>query len=106
MLLYSVNDAAGGMGIRGCKARLDDVVEWVLRVLSFENLSSLYGRLHEDAEPPTAPPSSLLVPEVTAAKERWGVIVLRHVVTSAAPSARMDVEAFMLSFHKVQEMNL
>ena len=57
MLSCSVNDAAGGMGIEGSDAKLDDSWRWsVLLVLSFENFSSLYGRLHEDPEIPPLPP--------------------------------------------------
>ena len=45
-----------GMGGWGCDAKLDVLWRWsVLLVLSFENLSSLYGRLHGGAETTTPP---------------------------------------------------
>jgi len=104
MLSCSVNDAAGGTGIEGCDAKLDD---WwrlsVLLVLSFEDFGSLYGRLHEGPEILPLSLFKLVVLEVTAASQRSRVTVLRNVVTYAAPPSRVDVDVFVPLFTKCME---
>ena len=99
MLSCSVNDVAGGMGVGNCDAKLDDWWRWsVLLVLSFENFSSLYSRLHEGPEIPPPRPFKLVVPEVTAASQRSRVTVLHTVVTCAAPSSPGGCRLFVLLF--------
>lgn len=105
MLSCAVNDAAGGMGIEGCDAKLEDSCRWsVLLVLSFENFSSLYGRRNEGPEiPPFPHPLKLVVPEVTAASQRSRVTVLRNFATCAAPSSRVHVDVFVVLFTRCME---